>query len=691
MQLPKTLTVATALLVLAVLITPQTLLAESAIWSDVSSADLSLSGERWIKASQYRLVALDQTGLEAVLSSAPLENSANALVANVVLELPLPDGDFGRFRIAESPVMAPELAAKFPEIRTYLGQGIDVPAATLRFDVTPAGFHAMILSPAGTIYIDPYLRGDTVHHMSYWTGHTLNDSASEFRCGVTGESTARELSAAAPREAAPAKRGGGLPNGDTLKTYRLAVAATGEYTAFHSNPDPPNVADGLAAIVTAMNRVNGIYERDVAIRMTLIANNDQIVYTNAATDPYTNGSGGAMLGQNQSNLDNVIGSANYDIGHVFSTGGGGVASLGVPCVAGVKARGVTGLGAPTGDVFWVDFVAHEMGHQWDGLHTFNGSTGSCANQRSGSAAYEPGSGTTIQAYAGICGSQNIQPNSDDHFHTFSYQEIVTYITAGAGNNCDAPTATGNTPPTVDAGPSYTIPINTPFELCGTATDPNPDVLTYGWEQFNLGPQGPPNNPTGDAPIFRSFSPVLSNCRTFPQLSDLLSNTQTLGEILPSYSRTLTFRLTVRDNRAGGGGVDYDSTDVVVSDVGDSFEVLSPNTSVSWNGLDTETVTWDVAGTTNAPISCSEVDIVFSTDGGVTYTETALLGTPNDGAEDIQVPDMDSDDIRLRVQCSGNIFFDISDEDFSVASVGIIFADSFESGDTSDWTSSVGEL
>ncbi len=470
-------------LLFATLLTPSALFADRpAIWSDVAEAKITILGERWIVPTRYRTVALDPAALVTVLQSAPHEGSANAQVTDVILALPLPDGDFGRFRIEESPIMAPELAAKYPEIRTYRGQGIDDPAATTRFDLTPSGFHAVIHSTKGRIYIDPYSRGDVTHHVSYYTRDYSSLEASEApRCLVTGEH-------GATTEPIVTKGVPNLPNGDTLKTYRTAVAATGEYTAFHS-AGAPTVAEGMAAIVVAMNRVNEVYERDVAIRMTLINNNDEIVYTNGATDPYTNNSGGAMLGQNQANLDAVIGDANYDIGHVFSTGGGGVAFLEASCNAGVKDRGVTGLPSPDNDVFWIDFVAHELGHQWGGNHSFNGNAGACAGgNRNPSTAYEPGSGTTIQAYAGICGAQNIQPNSDDYFHNISYQEIVNYITTGAGNNCDAPTATGNTPPTPDAGDSFTIPISTPFELCGSATDPDGGAsLTYNWEQWNLGP------------------------------------------------------------------------------------------------------------------------------------------------------------------------------------------------------------
>ncbi|MEM7582585.1 MAG: reprolysin-like metallopeptidase, partial [Acidobacteriota bacterium] len=648
------LVVATAL---ALLLAAPTTHAQAgdAMWSDVDDAGLRITAKRTIVPERYRALSLDKTAMSIALSEAPLETRADARGNELILSLPLPEGGFERFRVVESPIMAPELAAKFPEIRTYAGQGIDDPAATVRLDQTPAGFHAMVLSPNGTFYIDPYGQDDTSHYISYLK-RDARRQGDHFTCAVESHDAF----------SIPRKLDGGSKalSGDTLRTYRLAVAATGEYTAFHGG----TVAQGQAAIVTAMNRVNGIYERDVAIRMVLIANNDQLVYTNGSTDPYSNGSGSAMLGQNQSNIDSVIGSANYDIGHVFSTGGGGIASLRVPCINGSKARGVTGQASPTGDPFWVDFVAHELGHQWGGNHTFNGNAGSCAGgNRNGSTAYEPGSGTTIQAYAGICGAQNIQPNSDDHFHGLSLDEIIAYSANGSGDNCPTRTATGNDPPTVNAGASYTIPINTPFELCGSATDPQgTSSLTYGWEQFDLGSAGAPNSPSGNAPIFRSFSPTTSPCRTFPQLSDLLNNTQTLGEILPSYGRTMNFRLTVRDNALAGGGVADDSTTVTASTVGNNFRVTAPNTAVTWAGNSSQTVTWNVAGTDLSPISCSAVDITLSTDGGNTYPTTLAAGVSNSGSASVTVPNSATNQARVRVRCAGNIFFDISNANFTIS-------------------------
>ncbi len=651
------LRVLAAAVLLAVLFSPSAVNAQvegEELWTDVDDSFLKTVAERDIIPSRYRTVVLDLATLETILAAAPLEKSTDltkiSRTGEAILSLPLPAGGFGRFSIVESPIMEPGLAAKFPEITTYRGQGIDDPSASGRFDLTPAGFHAMIRSPAGAIYIDPYSRHDRDHYISYQASDAEGGDR-VFQCGVEGYASTGHV------EPPQAERGGLM-----LRTYRTAVAATGEYTSFHGGTVPL----GQAAIVTAMNRVNEIYESEVAIRMVLVANNDQIVYTDPGTDPYTNDDGVTMLGQNQSNVDAVIGSPNYDIGHVFSTGGGGVASLGVPCVNGVKARGVTGLGSPIGDPFWIDFVAHEMGHQWSGNHTFNGDDGNCAGgNRNGSTAYEPGSGSTIQAYAGICGSQNLQSNSDPYFHGISLDEIIGYSTAGAGNGCAAQTATGNSPPTADAGAAYTIPLATPFELCGSGADPDVDPLTFAWEEFDLGPAGAPDMPVGNAAIFRSWSPTTSPCRTFPRISDLAAGTLAIGELLPTYARTMNFRLTARDNRSGGGGVGDDATTVTVSDAAGPFVVTAPNASGSLPQGTMQTVTWDVAGTDQAPVSCATVDILLSDDGGLTYPTVLAAGVANSGSQSVTLPNSANFAARVQVRCAGNIFFDISDVDFGI--------------------------
>lgn len=634
--------------------------ADDGIWRDISEGDVSSAvSARAITPASYRLVALDVGALQQLLAQAPRETSVAAETLAIELPLPLPDGTTQRFRVVEAPVMAPELARRYPDIRTYLGQGVDDPTATLRCDLTPRGFHAQVLRGSGAVYIDPFRRGDTAVYQSYLKQDLLRDPAEEpFVCHV---GDAHEAHSPAPAARRPLL----APSGTTLRTYRLALAGTGEYTTKVCAPDPAAVECGLAAMVTSMNRVNGVYEREVAIRMVMVANNDLLVYTDGNKDPYTNNDGSTMLGENQTNIDAVIGDANYDIGHVFSTGGGGVAYVGVPCESGWKARGVTGRSNPVGDPFDIDYVAHEMGHQWGGYHTFNGTTGSCSGNRSSSAAYEPGSGSTIMAYAGICGAEDLQPNSDAYFHSKSFDQIIAYST-GDGDVCAVKTSTGNSAPVPSAGPSYTIPMQTPFSLTGSATDPEGDALTYCWEEYDLGTQSPPQGDAAAArPIFRSFNATSSPSRTFPKLGDILAGTQTFGEWMSQRTRTMTFRLTARDNRAGGGGVNWASTSVNVSSGAGPFAVTQPASGTTWSGGGSATVTWNVANTAAAPVSCSAVDILLSTDGGTTFPTVLASATSNDGSQTVSVPAVSTSQARVKVACSSNIFFDISNPNFTI--------------------------
>jgi hypothetical protein len=615
----------------------------------------------WVEPSDFRLVEVDELALQENLAKAPLERfdlSLSQRPAPQVIYLPAPDGSYTAFEYVESPIMAPKLAAKYPDIKTYVGQSVKDPHVSVRFDRTPQGFHAQVRDPhGGTWLIDPYVKGK--NYASYY-GRNASGKDEDWVCHVEHGPGEEHDHSHSPSTRTPIL----TTSGSQLHTYRLALACTGEYAQFHGG----TVDAALAAMATTINRVTGLYETEVAVRLILVDNTDQLIFLNGSTDPYSNSNGVAMLDQNQTTVDSIIGSENYDIGHVFSTGGGGVAYLESVCNDAIKAGGVTGLSSPVGDIFDVDFVAHEMGHQFGANHTFNGENSSCAGgNRNPATAYEPGSGSTIMAYAGICGPDNLQSHSDPYFHSISYEQIRAFL--AGGGTCATFLSTGNTPPTVEAGPDYVIPTETPFALTGSATDAEtPDALTYCWEQRDLGPSAELEAPDdGSMPLFRSYLPDPSPTRVFPRLEDLLANVEDPAEKLPVLPRFMDFTLTVRDNEAAGGGVEIDEMTVEVVDAGGAFEVIYPNTAVSVGG--SISVLWSPRGTPNAPINCNAVDIDLSVDGGNTWGFQLADDTPNDGAEDVILPSIDTTEARVRVRASNNIFFDVSDVNFTVGSAG----------------------
>ena len=633
--------------------------AQNNFFTDVSEATIrQATQQRVIIPSKYRTLRLDSSFLLSFLKLLPSEEKISNKNMAPVIAMPMPDGTTASFRIWESAAMEPGLAKAQPQIMTFTGQGIDDPTATIKLDWTMYGFHAMILSAVtGAVFMDPYDQQTVTNYISYYKKDYLKK-----------EPFAELAPIKMLQNAKPATVLAGTCVGNVLRTYRLAVACTHQYAKAVTKVVRPTKEQVLAFIVTTVNRVNGVYEKELSIRLVLVANNTNVIFISLTTDPFTgNDDAGVLIGESQQNIDTEIGDANYDIGHTFSTGGGGLAGLGVVCITGQKAAGITGSPNPVGDPYDIDYVAHEIGHQFGANHTFNSAQNGCNGPGVMGNNVEPGSGSTIMAYAGLCDPENLQDSSDAQFHTLSFDEIVAYSNSGSGNNCPVKTNTGNSAPVVNAGAAYTIPISTPFVLTGSATDINGDALTYSWEQIDVGgPFGVWNAPSGDAPLFRSFSPTTAAFRHFPKLSSQITNTTVIGEILPTYSRTMHFSLTARDNRAGGGGVCYAETSVSSVAGSGPFVVTSPNASgIVWFVNDFQTVTWNPAGTAAAPVSCANVSIQLSTDGGLTFPVTILAGTPNDGTEQIQVPNNISNNVRIRVLAVGNIFYDFSNNNLSI--------------------------
>ena len=620
------------------------------------------------KLSFYRL---NEDDLRSYLAKAPLEFTN--MGAALPLEIPLPTGTLETFAMVESPILAPAVAANHPEIKTYTGKGQTNKSTTIRISFTSQGFNAIVLGiNQDAAYYEKVSKekSDRLYRI-YMASDAENPKlilsfGQTNTCGVLDSPTFPKTTAKKGARQTAAKS----TSGDVLRTFRLAMAADGEFTnqAVYGG----DVDAAFAGLVGYVNRVNAVYRVELSVHFLLVSD-VTLVYSNTATDPYSNEDQPTMLDQNQTNLDAVIGNANYDIGHVLGYAGGsggGIAYRTTVCDDSYKAGGVSGVGDGSyAPVFDDQLITHEMGHQFSMSHSYNSSIPVCTT-RTPETSVEPGSGTTIMSYGFTCRDAT---GNDDYestykpflnFHTVNYDQATAYIST---LTCFTATATNNAIPVITQLPTnMTIPKSTPFALTGAATDSDAgNVLSYSWEGTNIGTITPDTatlNNTEQPPFFRSYEPVTSGTRYFPRLEGILNGTNfARADKLPSIGVATTHRLTVRDN---AGGLTYG--DVSVTIAGNSGPFLeTTNLSGSYPGNSTKTITWNVANTTAAPVSCTAVSILLSTDGGVTFPTTLAANTPNDGNQSVTLPTVLTSAARIKVQSSNNVFFDISNTDFSI--------------------------
>ena len=636
---------------------------------------LSQNGNYWSKTSaksiaqkdviQYSSKAenpiyynLDKASLATYLANAPdrFEASSSA----VVLTIPNPGGGMDRFEIFATQTMAKELAQSLSSVKSYVGRNVANKTHTLRITLTPQGFYGMTVgSTYGQTLINPRVK-NTNMYLVFSSKDVINKS-NTFKCEVEDNESIFES-----KSVFNANK---FINGGILRRYRLAMATTVEYSDYHwlaagLTADDTDTAKKNAvqtAIIVKVDRLNQIYERDLAVTLQLIANNDLLISLgDTADDGYTNGNHSSSIDENQTITDAKVGAANYDVGHLLSTLDGGLALLPAVCGAG-KARAVTGSSSPVGDLFIVSILAHEFGHQFGANHTQSSNV-----NENRATAVEPGSGSTIMGYAGV-GAPNVQVESDAMFHFISISEISARFGYTNTGGCAEEVTIANAAPMLTAVPNYTIPVNTPFKLEVIATDANGDGLTYSWDQIDneVVPNipMPPASASTAGPSFRTFLPTTSPARYFPALSTLVTNSYaTTWEVLPTVARTLNFGVIVRDNNTLGGQVSNETTTLTVNDAAGPFRVSSQRGSnIIWGTGATEIITWDVANTDDvAGVNSQNMDILLSTDGGLNFNTVLVSNTPNDGSQNITVPNSIYANARIMIRAADNVFFDINE-------------------------------
>jgi len=644
--------------------------AQANFWQDFKESSIMLSPNSEVKASakSYRTLSLDFEALKAALSEAPMEFTAAAEANPVQMYLPLPNGEMELMEVVESPVMEASLAAKYPNIRSFAARSVNNRLVTARLDYAPHGLHAVISTPEGYTAIEPFATQQTRFYSAYYMKHRQS-GPNELPCGFDAFEEEMELELL-QQEMLSMKTDLSFRNNEevTLRQYRMALVCTGNYGG-NASLGGGTVESTLATFNTAVNILNQYFQVEFAIRFLLIEESEDFIFLDPDEDPFVNANmGSELLEQNKNYLNSQIPITSYDIGHIFTgncTDLAGVAS-GTVCSEN-KARGVTCHNQSLVEEV-TRTMTHEIGHQFSCGHSWNNCPPS-QDQLSVENAFEPGSGSTIMAYQGLCGAANNVPEPIGlYFNIGSLEDAIFFSREGGGSTCGETISTDNNKPvlTLNYEDGFYIPISTPFELEGEAEDLNGDELTYCWEQYDLGPPSTLGNPNQNSPLFRSLPPTTDPKRVFPQLTRIINNTSSNTEVLPTYSRDMTFRLTVRDNNADYGGVVWEQVAFEADGTAGPFRVMNPNTAdVTWTAGEYVEVTWDVANTTNNRVNCDYVNIRLSTDGGFNYPITLVSQTANDGSAFVSVPNLDTDEARVRVEASDNIFFDISNQDFTI--------------------------
>jgi subtilisin-like proprotein convertase family protein len=637
---------------------------QTAMWLQVLPETVQESQK--IKPTVYsenqQLYKLDLTRFKRYLENAHDKFSKKP---GVIVTFPNIQGEFEEFIVWENSNFEEKLQDKFPNIKSYVGHGLKNKATTISFSLAPQGIQTILFRPdVGTEFIEPYTKDQNVY-VAFDTASRIV-TANDFICTSNFKSISQNEVNQNPAH--------NRSNNQVYKTMRLALSCTGEYAQYFGG----TIDGAIAAMNATMTRVNAIFEKDLALHLNLIENNESLIYLDPNTDPYSPSSQLTNWNaQLQSTITNSIGESNYDIGHLFgATGGGGNGGcLGCVCENG-KGSGYTSPSNsspfPEGDFFDIDYVAHEIGHQLGANHTF-----SYLFEGSG-VNVEPGSGSTIMAYAGIT-TYNVQQNSDAYFTNKSILQIQNNL---ATKTCPVALAIANLPPIVDAGEDFSVPANTPYQLKGSALDDaNNDSLTYCWEQNDVSSAttsgansvASPTKATG--PNFRSFIPKVNSNRTLPDWSKINAATlNTTWESLSSVARTSNFILTVRDNSIFGAQTNFD--DVTVTSLAPSsesnpngvgpFAVTSQNThGVLWIQGTLQTILWTVNNTTSLPGS-NTVNIKLSTDGGITFPYFLATETPNDGMEVIEVPNVSaSANCRILIEPTANHYFAVNQKPFYI--------------------------